>query len=212
MATDDRDDSNIQDLYAFADEPQAGVSFDMQREEQRCQPLKQHLTGEYRTPQEFYDWHVTLWNPVADPAKFPPEIFTEDCLLTDPFATVVGRKRCSLYFQVLFAVFPKLSGPHYSFATNENQIFINWAFRTSGGRVETEVPANDIFCFRDGLIYYRLATFDVASLVRALLSAYGGQRPRLDLNLLEEIYRWHVDENYARRVLQWVRGQRGVRG
>lgn len=205
MATDD---ANIHDLYATREEAPIEAAFDMQREEQRCEALSKHLTGKYRTPQEFYDWHKTIWNPVAKPAEFPPEIFTDDCLLTDPFATVIGRRRCSLYFQVLFAVFPKLSGPHYTFAANANQIFVNWAFRTSGGRVETEVPANDIFCFRNGLIYYRLATFDVASLVRALLSAYGGVRPRLDLNLLEEIYRWHVDESYARRVLEWVRGQR----
>src|SRR5262245_41908136 len=110
MATTN-DLAHIKDLYSIG-----LVSLEMKRRETRCRPLREPLTGKYKTPQEFYDWHVTLWNPRGNPALFGPEIFHRDCLLTDPFLTMKGRYLSSLYFRTLFAVFPQLSGPHYSWA------------------------------------------------------------------------------------------------
>jgi hypothetical protein len=117
--------------------------------------------------------------------------------LTDPFATLQGPSHSSRYFQILFGVFPDLSGPHYTFAANKNEIYINWAFRTTNGRADIQIPATDIFCMKDGLINYRLATFDIGTLVQALISAYGGRFPDLELDLEENLWRWHVDQEFA---------------
>jgi len=50
---------------------------------------------------------------------------------------------------------------------------------------------------KDGLINYRLATFDIGTLVQALISAYGGRFPDLELDLEENLWRWHVDQEFA---------------
>lgn len=102
--------------------------------------------------------------------------------------------RASGYFHLLFLTFPNLSGKHVSFAANESQIFINWGFLTTGGppNTETFVPATDIFCLKDGLVNDRLATFDILTLVDALNGAYGHTT-----KLLETIWLWHKDPNYA---------------
>lgn len=165
-----------------------------------CPPLKENL-GAYKTPLGFYEWHESIWKYPVNPANFGPEIFHTGCLMIDPFATVKGPLRSSLYFQALFAAFPKLSGPHFSFAANDSSIFINWGFKTTGGRAEILVPVTDIFCLKGGLLNYRLSTFDIATLTRALLSAYGGTYPDLELHLEENLWRWHVDQDYANATL-----------
>lgn len=163
-----------------------------------CPPLKDNL-GRYKTPQGFYVWHDSIWQYKVDaPKNFGPDIFAPGCLLTDSFATLCGPLHSSLYFQLLFGFFPELSGKHFSFAANANEIFINWGFFTTKGRQEILVPSFDLFGMKKGLVNYRLSTFDIPTLVRALIIAYGGTNdPRLEGNLEETLWRWHVDAEYA---------------
>lgn len=174
-----------------------------------CLPLDGNL-GTYKTPKGFFTWHASIWKPKVDPRNFGPKIFHPDVLLTDPFATMRGPKASARYFQLLFGFFPKLTGPHHSFAANESEIFVQWAFRTTGGRRVQDVPATDLFCFKDGLIHYRLATFDVSWLARALLAAYGGRMPDLDMNIEEVLWRWHVDDDFAEESLLSLRAEADV--
>lgn len=174
-------------------------------------PLLQDNLGKYQTPRGYYDWHKSIWTYKVNPENFGPDVFQPNCLLIDPFATVRGALWGSLYFQLLFAAFPNLSGKHVSFAANESQIFINWGFLTTAGRAEIFVPATDIFCLKGGLVNYRLSTFDVATLIHALISAYGGTDPVLEANLKEIMWRWHVDRDYATAALPALKARRAAR-
>lgn len=180
-----------------------------------CPPLKDNLgpgdgkprPGHFGTPAGFYTWHASLWDYKVDAQKnFAPSIFHEGCLLTDSFATMCGPDHSSLYFQLLFGFFPQLSGKHFSFAANDNEIVINWGFFTTKGRKEILVPAFDLFGIKDGLVNYRLSTFDVPTIIGALIIAYGGtNETKLEGNLPETIWRWHVDEDFARQQLEELR-------
>jgi hypothetical protein len=163
-----------------------------------CPPLAKNL-GRYKTPKGFYDWHDSIWQYKVDAAKnFAPTIFHPGCLLTDSFATLCGPLHSSIYFQLLFGFFPDLSGKHFSFAANDNEIFINWGFFTTKGRQEILVPSFDLFGMKNGLVNYRLATFDIPTLIRALIIAYGGRNdPIFEGNMEETIWRWHVDPDFA---------------
>jgi hypothetical protein len=131
-------------------------------------------------------------------SDFPPGDFTPNALLMDSFATVCGAEWGSLYFRLIFAFFPNLSGPHFDFAANDNIFITNWGFLTTNGKQEIFVPAIDIFGFKGGLVNYRLATFDVLTLVRSLLIAYGGTlHPRFEGNLAERVRRWATDRDFA---------------
>jgi hypothetical protein len=174
-----------------------------------CPPLKDNL-GKYETPAGFYEWHTGIWEYKVDPANFGPDIFHPGCLLTDSFATMCGPIHSSLYFQLLFGFFPHLSGKHITYAANDNEIHITWAFVTTKGRKEILVPANDVFGMKDGLINYRLATFDVPTIISALLIAYGGTDTLLEGNLAETMWRWHVDEEFAREQLAEVQVRRAT--
>jgi len=99
---------------------------------------------------------------------------------------------------LIFAFFPNLSGPHFNYAANDNIFITNWGFLTTKGKKEILVPGIDIFGFKDGVVNYRLATFDVPTLIRALLIAYGGTlHPRFEGNLAERIRRWATDWEFA---------------
>lgn len=179
-----------------------------------CPPLRDNLgdsigdpgPGHFGTPERFFQWLVEIWNYKVDPKNFGRADFTPNALLTDSFATICGSAWGSLYFQTLFGFFPDLSGPHFTFAANDNTIIVNWGFLTTKGKKELLVPSIDIFGFKKGLVNYRLSVFDVATLVRSLLIAYGGQNDSLlEGNLQERMWRWHVDEEFARQEL--VRAQ-----
>jgi hypothetical protein len=174
-----------------------------------CPPLNENL-GSYKTPEGFYQWHNSIWTYKVNPANFGPSVFHPDCLLTDPFATLKGPLESSLFFQVLFAVFPDLSGSHYTFAHNDNEMYINWAFRTTNGRADIEVPATDIFCVKSGLINYRLSTYDIGTLAHALIIAYGGSFPDIEVDLEENLWRWHVDQDHAAATLVRVNQVRAL--
>jgi hypothetical protein len=177
--------------------------------EQWCPPLEDNL-GNYKTPEGFYLWHKDIWLPKVRPLRgFGPQVFTQHCLMTDPFATQCGRFASSRYFQLLFHFFPDLSGQHFSYAANDNEIHILWGFLTTGGRREILVPANDIFGLKKGLVNYRLSTFDVPTLIRALLIAYAGREldPFIEGNLEEIMWRWHVDEGFAKAQLAKVQAR-----
>lgn len=176
-----------------------------------CPPLKGNLGDtegapqpkHFGTPERFFQWLEEIWKYKVDAAKsFAATDFTRSVLLIDSFATICGSIWGSLYFQTLFSVFPDLSGPHFSFAANDNTIIVNWGFLTTNGKKELLVPSIDIFGFSEGLVNYRLSVFDVATLVRSLLIAYGGQNDQiLEGNLQERMWRWHVDEQFARQEL-----------
>lgn len=174
-----------------------------------CPPLAQNLgdsngeprPGHFGTPDRFFQWLQTIWKFKVDAeASFPPGDFTPNCLLMDSFATVCGALQGSLYFRLIFAFFPNLSGPHFNYAANDNIFITNWGFLTTNGAQEILVPAIDIFGFKGGFVNYRLATFDVATLIRALLIAYGGTlHPKFEGNLEERIKRWGTDLAFAER-------------
>ncbi|MBV8516192.1 MAG: hypothetical protein JO197_02205 [Acidobacteria bacterium] len=178
-------------------------------DDQWCPPLAENLgdsvgeprPGHFGTPERFFQWLKTIWAfPVDADASFPPTDFTRNCLLMDSFATVCGALHGSLYFRLIFAFFPNLSGPHFDFAANERIFITNWAFETTNGKQDILVPAIDIFGFRKGYVNYRLATFDVPTLVRALLIAYGGTlHPNFEGNMEERIKRWATDFEFAER-------------
>jgi hypothetical protein len=84
---------------------------------------------------------------------------------------------------------------------NANEFFVNWAFETTGGNADLTVAAIDIFCLKGGLVNYRLSTFDVPTLIKALLTAYGGTYPNFEKNLEENLWRAHVDPVFAASTL-----------
>lgn len=172
-----------------------------------CPLLKENLgdtEGDPRphhfgTAERFNEWVTSIWVWKVNPLKgFSPLVFSKGCLLIDPFGPLCGALKASAYFQKIFAVFPDLSGQHVSFAKNDNTIFINWGFLTTKGDKEIFVPSIDIFGFKGGVVNYRLAEFDRAALVWALVTAYGSRySQRFIATLQERIWRWHVDEEFA---------------
>jgi len=161
-----------------------------------CPSLDQNY-GQYQNAAGVFQWLQSIWAYKVDGKNFGPQIFTHDCVLTDPFLTVHGAIAGSAYFQLLFAIFPNLSGPHYTYAVNANEFFVNWAFRTTGGKADLTVAAIDIFCLKGGLVNYRLSTFNLPALIKALLTAYGGTYPSFEANLEENLWRAHVDPAFA---------------
>jgi hypothetical protein len=172
-----------------------------------CPPLAQNLgpddgdprPGHFGTTDRLFQWLQEIWQyPVDGEKSFSPDDFTPNCLMMDSFASVCGAEHASLYFRLLFAFFPNLSGPHFDYAANDNIFITNWGFLTTKGKKEIFVPAIDIFGFKDGLANYRLATFDVPALIRALLIAYGGTlHSRFEGNLEERMRRWATDWEFA---------------
>lgn len=172
-----------------------------------CPPLAQNLgpddgdprPGHFGTTVRLFQWLQEIWEyPVDGENSFSPDDFTPNCLMMDSFASVCGAEHASLYFRLLFAFFPNLSGPHFDYAANDNIFITNWGFLTTNGKKEILVPAIDIFGFKDGLANYRLATFDVPTLIRALLIAYGGTlHSRFEGNLEERMRRWATDWEFA---------------
>lgn len=167
---------------------------------QWCPNLNDNL-GTYETPQGFFDFLTKIWTYKVDKKNFGPSTFTPNALLIDPFATICGGAWGALYFETLFTVFPNLSGAHYYFAVNETQFYVQWAFVTTGGRSEIIVPVCDIFCLSNGLVNYRLSLFDLLALVHALISAYGGVDAQLDGQLQERMWRWHIDQDFAKQEI-----------
>jgi hypothetical protein len=182
-----------------------------------CPPFAQNLgpddgeprPGHFGTTERVFQWLQEIWEYQVDAEKsFSPDDFTPNCLLMDSFATVCGAEHGSLYFRLIFAFFPNLSGPHFDYAANDNIFITNWGFLTTNGKQEILVPAIDIFAFKDGLVNYRLATFDVPTLIRALLIAYGGTlHPRFEGNLAERIRRWATDREFAREEYAAVKAK-----
>lgn len=168
--------------------------------------------GHFGTPARFFQWVTGIWEYKVDAAKsFPPTDFTPNCLLTDSFATICGAIQGSIYFQLIFGYFPELSGKHFTYAANDNTIFVNWGFFTTNGKKEILVPSIDIFGFRKGFVNYRLSTFDVPTLIRALLIAYGGTNDLLlEGNLQERMWLWHVDPQFAQAEYAQLQAQRGL--
>jgi len=172
-----------------------------------CPPLAENLgpgdgeprPGHFGTTDRFFQWLQTIWTFKVDAeASFPPSDFTPNALLMDSFATVCTAEQGSLYFRLIFAFFPNLSGPHFDYAANDNIFITNWGFLTTNGKQEILVPAIDIFGLKGGLVNYRLATFDVPTLIRALLIAYGGQlHSKFEGNIEERIKRWATDRAFA---------------
>jgi hypothetical protein len=173
-----------------------------------CPPLAQNMgpadgaprPGHFGTPERFFQWLRDIWKyPVDAEESFPPGDFTPNCLLMDSFATVCTAEQGSLYFRLIFAFFPNLSGPHFDYAANDNIFITNWGFLTTNGKQQILVPGIDIFGFKGGYVNYRLATFDVPTLIRALLIAYGGTlHPRFEGNLAERVRRWATDWEFAK--------------
>jgi hypothetical protein len=179
-----------------------------------CGPLSTSLgdeqgeprPGHFGTPERFITWVTGIWQHKVRRSNFRRADFTRNCVLIDPFATVHGARRCSRYFRTVFLAFPDLSGPHFTWAANHNTIVVNWGFLTTRGREKILVPSIDIFGFKNGRVSYRVASFDRAALVDALVRAYPDRlKPSVAENLLARMWLWHVHDQFANAEIRMLR-------
>lgn len=137
-----------------------------------------------KTPCEQYvEWFNYIWN-TGDPSQWGPTVFTNNCVNIDPSGMTTGAEESAANFVMLFKYFPELRGEVVSWGVNDRELFINWRFRIpnnvkgrlpvgpvtqvlqeqQGGR-DFLVPVIDKFCFVDGRVSFRVAYFDVITLV-----------------------------------------------
>jgi hypothetical protein len=137
-----------------------------------------------KTPCEQYvEWFNWIWHN-GDPSQWGPSVFTNNAVNIDPSGMTTGANESAANFVMLFRFFPELRGEVVSWGTNDRELFINWRFRIpnkvkgrlpigpitqaqqerQGGR-DFLVPVIDKFCFVDGRVSFRVAYFDVISLV-----------------------------------------------
>ncbi len=137
-----------------------------------------------KSPTERYvEWFNGIWIQ-GDPSSWNATVFTNNAVTIDPSGVTTGAQESASNFLLLFRFFPELRGEVVSWAANDREIFINWRFRIpnkvksrlpigpitqslqeqQGGR-DYLVPVCDKFCFADGRVSFRLAYFDVITLV-----------------------------------------------
>lgn len=137
-----------------------------------------------QSPSERYvEWFNGIWVQ-GDPSSWNASVFTNNAVTIDPSGVTTGAEESASNFLLLFRYFPELRGEVVSWSANEREIFINWRFRIpnqvkgrlpvgpitqalaeqQGGR-DFLVPVCDKFCFVDGRVSFRLAYFDIITLV-----------------------------------------------
>ncbi|HEV7768464.1 MAG TPA: nuclear transport factor 2 family protein [Thermoanaerobaculia bacterium] len=148
----------------------------------KCLPLDEHNLKQWKTPEGFEAWHADIWKFKVKPRNFGPQVFTKGCVMEGPrpHDRLVGNIGAGRFFQGLFLAYPNLSGEHVSWACNDNQVFFNWCFVTTGAKDPAnvvKVAVMDVFCIDQGLVAYRLTEFDMNTLQSALDQAYPRLRP-----------------------------------
>jgi choline dehydrogenase-like flavoprotein len=150
------------------------------------------VTGSKKSPIEQYvEWFNGIWH-TGDPSSWNREVFTNTATTIDPSGITRGADECAANFLTLFKFFPELRGEVVSWCANDREIFINWRFRIKNTRDRLPigpitqvlsdqnagrdflVPVLDKFCFVEGHVSYRLAYFDIITLIGYLSDNYGG--------------------------------------
>lgn len=178
--------------------------------------------------EQYVEWFNGIWH-TGDPSLWNRDVFTNTATTIDPSGITRGADACAANFTLLFKYFPELRGEVVSWAANEREILINWRFviRNKRDRLPVGpitqflhdqqaerdflVPVVDKFCFSEGKVSFRLATFDIVTFVGYLSDNYGGDElydfliayfwqsafgggvallPRMIVNLLLGLFYW----------------------
>lgn len=162
--------------------------------------------------QQYVEWFNGIWH-TGDPSSWSEEVFTDRAVLIDPSGISIGAKQAAANFLLLFKYFPGLRGLVVSWAANDREIIINWRFQIvrKGNKPPFLVPVIDKFCFLDGHVSFRLANFDILTLLGYLSETYGADQlldflkansklaaktggiqrlPGIALNLLSGLFYW----------------------
>lgn len=178
--------------------------------------------------QQYVEWFNGIWH-TGDPSLWNRDVFTNTATTIDPSGITRGADGCAANFTLLFKYFPELRGEVVSWAANDREILINWRFvipnkrdrlpigpitqylHDQQGDRDFLVPVVDKFCFSEGKVSFRLATFDVITFIGYLSDNYGGSElydfliayfwqstfgggvallPRMIVNLLLGLFYW----------------------
>jgi hypothetical protein len=132
----------------------------------------------HKSPVEQYvEWFNGIWH-TGDPSSWDETVFTNLAVMIDPTGISTGAKQAASNFLLLFEYYPDLRGEVVSWSANEREIFINWRFavKRQDSKQPLLVPVIDKFCFADGRVSFRLAFFDVLTLMGYLSENYGQDR------------------------------------
>ncbi len=178
--------------------------------------------------EQYVEWFNGIWH-TGDPSLWNRDVFTNTATTIDPSGITRGADGCAANFTLLFKYFPELRGEVVSWAANDREILINWRFvipnkrdrlpigpitqylHDQQGDRDFLVPVVDKFCFSEGRVSFRLATFDVITFIGYLSDNYGGDElydfliayfwqstfgggvallPRMMINLLLGLFYW----------------------
>lgn len=141
-------------------------------------PVPWMVEGSNKSPIEQYvEWFNGIWH-TGDPNTWSASVFTNLAVMIDPTGISTGAKQAAASFVLLFKYFPELRGEVVSWAANDREIFINWRFEIlpKGSKTPLLVPVVDKFCFVDGRVSFRLAYFDILTLLSYLAENFGENR------------------------------------
>lgn len=124
--------------------------------------------------QQYVEWFNGIWH-TGDPHLWSEQVFTDRAVMIDPSGVSTGAKQAADSFLLLFKYFPGLRGLVVSWASNDREIIINWRFQIirKGNNAPFLVPVIDKFCFKDGRVSFRLANYDIITLLGYLSQTYG---------------------------------------
>ncbi len=128
-----------------------------------------------KSPSEQYvEWFNGIWH-TGDPSTWNEHVFTDRAVMIDSSGISTGAKQAAANFLLLFKYFPGLRGEVVSWAANDREILINWRFQIlrKGDKTPLLVPVIDKFCFVKGRVSFRLANFDIITLIGYLSQTYG---------------------------------------
>lgn len=127
--------------------------------------------------QKYVEWFNGIWH-TGDPSSWSEEVFIDRAVLIDPSGISIGAKQATANFLLLFKYFPGLRGLVVSWAANDREIIINWRFQIlrKGNKQPFLVPVIDKFCFLKGHVSFRLANFDIVTLLGYLSETYGADQ------------------------------------
>jgi hypothetical protein len=127
--------------------------------------------------EQYVEWFNGIWH-TGDPTSWNESVFTNLAVMIDPSGISKGAKPAAANFILLFKYFPELRGEVVSWAANEREILINWRFRIlrRGSKIPLLVPVVDKFCFVEGRVSFRLATFDILTFIGYLSENFGNDQ------------------------------------
>jgi len=127
--------------------------------------------------QKYVEWFNGIWH-TGDPSSWSEQVFTDRAVMIDPSGISTGARQAAANFLLLFRYFPGLRGLVVSWAANDREIIINWRFQIlrKGNKPPFLVPVIDKFCFLNGHVSFRLANFDIVTLLGYLSETYGADQ------------------------------------